>query len=184
MRKIKLAAILPATQLAFAAALLRIADRVDIPYGTELYVPTARLICMGLNAPALLFRFLDPIMWGPRFAVLPSSLLGFDTHDLFFLIGVTVVWCVVGRALDRRGTLESALEGRSIGAVLVQLLLLALGVLLFMAGVHDLEHPASNNPNQPIRAFLTFVWSVSLVWVSGLAILRRFRPTTHSRNVT
>jgi len=91
---------LPITQSLVAASLLQWGYSVPAPRGSELYVPTARLICRGLNAPALIFRMFDPIRYGPEFDWIPRSTLGFDSDDLFFLVGVIVVWYIAGRSLD------------------------------------------------------------------------------------
>jgi len=167
MRKLRLALVLPITQFVIATILLKWGDRT-VPPGKVMYVHTARLICWGLNAPALLFRFLNPIGWGPMWDGLPRSILGFDTDDLFFLLGVIVVWYFVGRALDRRPASEKvAPRGTvTVATLMVCFVVLALGGLLSFAGVHDLVHPSSNNPYHSVRGLLTLIWSVSLIFLS------------------
>jgi len=106
VQKPKLAVVLPAVQFVFAAILLQWSYRTPIPRGTELYVPTSRLICRGLNAPALLFSEVDYYFVqseaAPTWTARP--ILGFYADDLFFLLGVIVVWYFAGRALDLRAT--------------------------------------------------------------------------------
>jgi hypothetical protein len=176
MRRFRLALVLPVIQFVIAAILLQWGYRTPVPRGSELYVPTVRLICRGLNAPALLFRFLNPISRGPEFDWIPRSVIGFDTDDIFFLFGVIIVWYIAGRALDQRGTSTTA-ERSGIAVVLVPgILLLALGVLLSLVGLHDLGPSRPNNPGPPIGAVLTLMWSVTLICLSGRRLVQAIRP--------
>ena len=158
----KLAVVLPFVQFAVAAILLR---------------SGYRQICYGLSAPALLFKFLDPVGWGPTFRRLPQSVLGFDTDDCFFLIGVIVVWYFVGRVLDgRRKSKTSRAHGR--GTVLIVFpLLLVLGGLLFPFGLLELIGPQHfrNAGHLHESGLLTLTWSVSLIFVSVRGLLRAIR---------
>jgi len=176
MLRFRLALLLPVLQFVLAAILLQWGYRAPVPRGSELYVPTVRLICRGLNAPALLFRLLDPISWGSEFDWIPRSVLGFDTDDVFFLLGVIIVWYFAGRSLDQRWT--SGMAGRSgIATVLATcVLLLALGGLLSLAGLHDLGPNRPNNPGPPIGAVLTLMWSVTLIFLSGRRLVQAIRP--------
>jgi hypothetical protein len=167
--------ILPAIQLVVAATLLQWGYHSPAPRGSEVYVPTTRLICQGLNAPALLFRFFNPIGWGQRFDRIPRWIFGFDTDDLFFLAGVIVVWYLVARALDRRRALRPT-RARKIAPV-VDTLLLSLGVILFFAGLQEMMYPRYNNPKDALGAFLTLMWSITLIFLSSRRLVRRFaRP--------
>jgi len=100
MHKLRLAAVLPIVQFVVAVLLLQWGYRIHIP----MYLPTADLVCQGLNAPALLSRF--PLYavqeWEPESAWVSRPMLGLYGGDVFFLVGVIVVWFLVGRALDRR----------------------------------------------------------------------------------
>lgn len=175
MRKMKLSLVLPVSQALIAAALLKIGDSVQPPHGAEFYVPTLRLICMGVNAPALLFRFLDPISHGPEFGWFPRSVLGIDTNDFFFLIGVFVLWYFVGRAFDKRSVPLDPRRHSRASRLIVFSLILALGILLSGVGLWDVAHPL---PNGPVRAILTLVWAVGLICTSIGGIVLTFRPVT------
>ena len=167
MRKLKLAMVLPIILFAVAALLLQFAGPRDF------YVSTPRLICWGLNAPALLFRTLNPIGWGPTFGWLPRSVLGFDTDDLFFLAGVIFVWYFVGRAIDRQGGSKPKARPRTATALIVHTLLLAVGGLLFYLGLRDFQDPTFGNlGHRPYRGILTFLWSGNLIFLSGRALVR------------
>lgn len=175
MMKLKFATILPIIQFAIAAILLQCGYRTHIPRRSEMYMPTTRLICRGLNAPALLFRILNPISWGPRFDWVPRSILGFDTDDVFFLLGVIVIWYLMGRALDRRG---DARVGGWIGILLrfaISLILLGLGVILVLAGLHDFGPGRPNNPSFPLGAVLTLAWAIVLIFLPARGFVLTIR---------
>ncbi len=176
MLKLRLAIVLPIIQFVFAVILLQLEYQATVP----MYVPTARLICRGLNAPAALFNALDPIEWGMAPSWLPHSVFGFDTGDLFFLAGVIVVWYLVGRALDQRRAFKAAGRRQVVTAWIVYPLLLTLGGFLLFAGLQDFRLPQfSNLGYRPERAILTLIWAAGLIFVSGRglagAIRRRIR---------
>jgi len=169
MRSMKLAVVLPTFQFMVAAILLLPQYRTAATF----HVTTDRLICLGLNAPALFFRLLDPIGWGPAFWGLPRSILGYDTDDCFFLMGVIVVWYLVGRALDHRRTSEVARRPRLVVVLTAYPFLLALGGLLFVLGVAGFQEPQfSNFGHRPEREILTLMWSVSLIFFSVRGIVK------------
>jgi hypothetical protein len=181
MHKLRLALVLPVIQFAIAAILLQWAYRAPIPRGSEAYVPTVRLVCRGLNAPALLFRMLDPFRLGPPFDSGPRSMLGFDRDDLFFLVGVIVAWYLVGRALDHRRSSSIAARKRIANALIAYPLLLALGVLLLFLGMHDVQNPGYENLDPPFGAWLTLMWSASLIFLSGRGLVRAIREHRRTR---
>jgi len=149
-----------------------------------MYVPTARLICRGLNAPAVLFNVLDPIEWGVAPSWLPHSVFGFDTGDLFFLAGVIVIWYLVGRALDQRRALTAAGRRQVVTALIVYSLLLALGGLLLFAGLQDFRPPQfSNLDYRPERAILTLIWAAGLIFVSGRGLVGMVRRPIRGNQV-
>jgi hypothetical protein len=85
-----------------------------------------------------------------------------------------VSWYVVGRALDRRRT-SKVVEGRHVVAsLIVYLLLLTLGGLLFFDGMHDIKQRYNLDP--PVVVFLTLIWSITLIFLSGRGIVRVVRP--------
>jgi len=170
MQKPKLALILATVQFVLAAILLQLGYRAAVPHGVELYVPTARLICLGINAPARLFRFLDPTGWGENFDFLPRKIFGFGTDDLFFLAGVILVWCLVGRAMDQKRALRTT-RG-SIGPA-IDILLLTVGFILLFGGRQEMMYPRNDNPKYIVSAILTLIWSFVLIFLSGRALMRR-----------
>ncbi len=165
MRKLRLSLSLPLIQFLVAAILLQWGYRTPVPPGSEAYVPTSRLICRGLNAPALLFRIFDPFVWGQEWTRIPRSLLGFDTGDVPFLVGVIVLWYLVARGLEKKETLKITDRSRK-AAVLAAISLLSLGLFLASVGLHDLGPGRPNNTSPPVGAVLTLVWSIALIFLS------------------
>jgi hypothetical protein len=164
MRKLKLAVALPAVQAIVAATLLYMAGPLRGPP-----VPTARLICVGLNAPAMFFSFVGV-----------DTIFGIDASDLFFLLGIIVVWYFVGRALDRRRVPRTIRESTMVRAV-THSFLLAMGGLLLYIGLLNFRYPIFENlGRRPERGILTLSWSCCLIFFSGKALLRMIhvRPTT------
>jgi hypothetical protein len=171
LHKLRLALIMPVIQFVVAATLLQWGYRTPVPPGSEIYIPTVRLVCRGLNAPALLFRILDPFTWGVEWHDVPRSILGFDTGDIPFLVGVIVVWYLVGRTLDKRRLISGTAVRSRIAVALVACFLLLLGGFLFSAGLHDFGPGRPNNPGPPFGAILTLVWSITLIFLSGRELL-------------
>ena len=178
MHKLRLALIMPVIQFVVAAILLQWGYRTPVLRGSEIYIPTARLVCRGLNAPALLFRILDPFTWGVEWHHIPRSILGFDTGDIPFLVGVIVVWYLVGRALDKRRIISGTAVKSRIAVALVACFLLLLGGFLFSVGLHDLGPGRPNNPSPPVGAVLTLVWSVALIFFSGRGLVSLVRRSS------
>jgi len=171
MHKLRLAIVLPIIQVVIAAILLRLGKRPPV----AMFVPTAQRINWGLNAPALLFRAVPVFVAGREPAsTWPSrSVLGFDVSDLFFLVGVIVVWFLVGRALDRRRTSKTAGGHRSATALVAHPLLLALAGLLFYLGLLE-----RRSYLDLVRTLLMWIWSASLIFVSIRGLVRVLRHPT------
>ena len=172
MPKLTFRVILPLMQLAIAVGLLRASEVAPVP---QFYVPTARLICWGLNAPAvLLSRAFDPHTWGLTWDWLPNFVFGVDRGDLLFLMGVGAVWYLIGCKADRGRHLED-LTRVTVRGVLANFAVLAIGSLLGIWGWHLLGYPLANNPNEAIMAALTFAWSAGLVVVGARGLIHAIR---------
>src|ERR1035438_5642080 len=171
MPKLRFAAVLPISQFVIAVILLQCGDP------RRSYVHTARLVCWGLTAPAMLFRALGLLLasCGPTFPWLTQPILGFYTDDLFFLAGVVVVWYLVGRALDQRRTSQTVRERGRAMALIACSLLLTSGGLLLLLGLDYLRNPRFNNPNSLVVAVPVLVWSASLIFLSGRGLVRAIR---------
>jgi hypothetical protein len=173
MHKLKFSSILPITQGVVSAILLHWANQSNIPG----YVPTARLVCWGLSAPALLFRGVGLLLTRLQ-SVFPrviESVFGLYTDDLFFLLGVIVVWHLAGCTLDHRRASRAVVARRTATTVIVNALLLTLGGILFALGWRDMVRPPYNNPAFPIGAVLTWLWAFSLISINGKRLLTAIR---------
>jgi len=179
-RKLKLAIVAPIAQLALAIALLILAHRTSAPDPSEssYYVPTAALVCYGINAPAALIKGVG-VSITAEFIDRPLLAYGFGIEDGWFLGGVIIVWYLVGSALDR---LRSAggwqtLGKLSVRGIAVNLLLLLLGGYLFYFAVDALRVFGKwNNPVRNIAEGLLFlVWSVALILTSGQKLVSGIR---------
>jgi len=170
MRKMRLALVLPIIHFVAAATLLQWAYRVPVPHGSGFYVPTVRLICEGLNAPALPFKALA--VFSPN----ASSVHGLPTPDVVFLVGVLLVWCIVGRALDQRWESQAAAQPTTAIALFAYALLLILSGILLFLGLYGLGPGRPNVADPPVRAFLTLMWSGGLIFLSGRGLVRAIRP--------
>jgi hypothetical protein len=174
MRKLRLAVILPVGQVIIALALFEWGERQWV--GKGLFVPTGRLLCFALNAPALLFlKLLDlfPDWNAPR-------ICGFYFDEIFFLPGVAVLWYLIGRALDRRRTPHTQPQGRrTIPKALFNLFLVVYGIyffftesvtwfwhrnLLIFGGAHTYD------------AALYWAWSLVLTLVGVVNFVKAIRP--------
>ncbi|MEQ1949706.1 MAG: hypothetical protein ABL995_21150 [Bryobacteraceae bacterium] len=166
MWKLKLAWLLPLINVTVAAMLLHLAGP------RSGYLPTARLICAGLNAPALAFTLVAD--WRPL--SVPDLVLGFERSDIFFMVGVLIVWFCVGRVIDRHGLAKTDSESRVIIPVLKQILPLCIGAFLLYVGLHDFQEPTFNNlGRRPHRGVLTLAWAGTLICLPGHAIIVEIR---------
>jgi len=178
MRTIKFAIVLPLFQLLLAACLLEAADagRPAFPlHGDELYVPTLRLICLGVNAPAWVLTIL---LTG--FPLHDVKLFRLYTSDLEFLACVALVWFFVGKALDARAASRPQ-PPRTPGRILSRALLMILGLVLFIMALSSLRSPTRyNNVSGNILGGILFLaWSLVLIVLPGRQLLRsgRTQPT-------
>ena len=189
MHALKSRFILPALHLPLALWLLRLGYRTRVPKGDDSpYLPTARLLCQGMNAPALFFRSLDPVYLGEHFDFLPRTLLGFYTDDWFFLLGVLLVWYFTGRCIENRSKSLPWRYGPA-NSLIVPLLFVA-GWTLCSWGVQSLTRPNYENHDPPFGPLLMLTWGTCLVvfslfclvgTVGGLWSRLRFTATASSQ---
>jgi hypothetical protein len=120
-------------------------------------MPTVTLICFGINAPAVLFK--SPWYVVPKTSL---SILGFGAEELSFLLGVAVVWYLVGRWLDQREPRAALpITARSF---IYSILLIAFGVVLFFLGLAAIfRHPGGNSFGGIVAGTLSLVWSLAII---------------------
>lgn len=178
---LRLHIVLPAVQVLLAAALIQWEYSAPGLRGSEYFSPPARLLRLGLDAPArpflllypeTLFRsFMSDPPEGPIFVWLPRSVAGFHLDDAFFLLGTALTWYFVGRGIDRRISGVGG-GGSNLKLLLAYVFLLALGAYLFEIGVHDLgpNRPESTIP--PVGAAFTLVWAIVLIFIPVWGMIR------------
>jgi hypothetical protein len=175
VHKPKLALVLPIVQFAIAAPLLYLAGANRSP------VPTTRLVCSGLNAPAVLFAKLIAaagvaLKWLPGLVYLPGLDYDVEISDIFILVGVILVWFLVGRSIDRQRGPNPEVKSRTATALLWYTFLFATGGLLFFVGLLDFQQPNFDNLSHRLyRGILTLLWAVSLIFIASKGLTRTIR---------
>jgi hypothetical protein len=173
MRRVGLAWILPLVQLLLAIGLLHWGSRTFPPKRFDtLWMPTATMICQGINAPALPLS-----IFGRLFGVVdqaPPSFLGFGPGELFFLAGVIIIWCLIGRVLDGHSFRDTS---GGLGHTLLNVFLMAWGILLFCMALAPLRNPGflNNRFGNVVEGILFVCWSLLLVITSVLRFARTLR---------
>ena len=173
MRTIKLAVVLPVLQFLLAAGLLEAAYAGRSPFpahGDELYVPTSRLICLGMNAPAWVFTILLSGLPLPDLKVFRLY-----TSDLEFLVFVAAVWFFVGNRLDKHFARSQVPLARTSVKVLGSVLLMIFGVVLFVMALGSLRSPEQYNNvlGNVLEGILFLAWSFLLIIWPGRQLLTR-----------
>jgi hypothetical protein len=92
VRQLKLSLLLPLMQLFLAAGLWDWGHRTATTRVLDtFYWPTSVLICYGINAPALVLKLLA-FPFTRRDQVTPPSISGYGLEELFFFLGVGILW--------------------------------------------------------------------------------------------
>jgi hypothetical protein len=138
-------------------------------------------VCSGLNAPAVFFAKLlaaagIALTWLPGLVYLPG--LGYDVEigDIFILVGVILVWYLVGRAIDRKRVPRPEVKSRTATVFVWYTFLLGTGGLLTLIGLLDFQQPNFDNlSHRPYRGILTLLWAVSLIFVASKGLARAIR---------
>lgn len=170
MRQLRFAFLLPIAQLVVALLLLQWGHRILPPRGLDtIYLPTPRLVCIGINGPAVLFRigdFLTPQAWKYL------QVGGFSPDELWFLLGVLVIWFLIGHALDARGLRGASTPRIGIGTLITCIAMLIVAALLLFLGLKHIHPYEWNNPASPVVGIFFIVWSLALGLLSGRKLTR------------
>ena len=172
--------VLPLLHLGIALALSIAPLTSPVAYDT-IFIPTAIMVRDGLNAPALFLRALVPALGLHKYDQQPAKLAGVSYSDLFFLLGVIVVWHLVGRSIDARQAGTHCIRSRTM-TVVRSLCLVLVGVVLLWVGALPglVQWGRYNNPTGNLASgVLHLSWSMFLlssacrdIW-QGL-LLRRY----------
>ena len=166
-------------QSLLALALLESGRRVPQPAGLDFpYAPTPILICKGINAPATLFSVGVSLLPFERLDRTPAALFGLGAQELFFLLGVIILWFFVGRAIDHTTRRQGSFGPKAwVAKSTIDVLLMLLATLVLLVGVTPiLDTRGFTNPiGVRAAAFLWLAWFLVLFFVPGIHLVRRFR---------
>jgi hypothetical protein len=184
VRQLKLSLLLPLMQL-FLAVGLWDGHRTATPRVLDtFYWPTSVLICYGINAPALVLKLLAfPFTRGDQ--VTPPSISGYGLEELFFFLGVGILWFYVGKLLQRASERAPSAKHFGLRQALANLFFIALGVALLIEGIQGLRTPGkwNNYWGNIAESVLFLVWSLILLAFPGLQVAKGIRwrtPETQS----
>jgi hypothetical protein len=174
---IRMSRIMPVTQVILAMVLLKWGEYHPYPTWwvrgmySSFWVPTPILVCYGLNAPAYrLVPALNTLVFG-RFM---HKMAGFYPVEQVLLLGVVVLWYLVGKKIDewKRPDEFSELKPRT-GKIVRNGILVLYGMLLL--ATMDLRDTDNNVIGDLIERILWFVWSVALILLPMQKLLAMLR---------
>jgi hypothetical protein len=183
MKRSRFSIVLPCAQVLLALVLWRVARHDDTFRRLRLdtlYAPTAWLISNGINAPAILFRWLGHTFDASAVNEAFANRFDFELSEAAFFVGVAVVWFLVGRAIDRRIALDGATApppSKSAFTAVVFILLGMLGALFAVEGFYGFKYLGRwNNPHgNLIQDVLFLAWAIALLYISTSYFTDRFR---------
>ena len=156
----------------------------------SIWVPTARLVCLGISAPAhRLSWILDGILFGSR--AIPK-VFGFYSEDLLFLVGVSVLWFLIGKEIDsQRFPSEHPQTKLRTGKILRNILVALYGLdLLVVICLHNVVFTNPRNgtggdgnfTGDLIFQLLWFIWAIVLIVVPSWKLFKaaRRKPMSES----
>ena len=177
LRELRTAIVLPMVQTVVAVLLLQRGYQLRStlgPHPSPFYVPTVTQVCYGISAPAVFLRFATFLL-GAKLT--PPSIGNFDAGDLLFLLGVVLVWYLVGRAIDARHRGSTAKS--SGGKLAANSLLMVLGIALLCFGIGGaLSDSTENLKGAAVQIGLSVLWGCCLTVVSGARIVAALRSRT------
>jgi hypothetical protein len=180
----RMSRILPVIHLIFAMILLKWGEYYAHPAWwvrgmySSFWVPTAVLVCYGINAPAYrLVPALNTLVLG-RFI---PKIAGFFPEEQLLLVGVVVLWYLVGKEIDAwRRPEEFSFAKPGAGKMVRNGIVLLYGMLLLVTmNFHDTDN---NRLGDLIERILWFVWALILIFLPArkLLIMVRRKPSNQT----
>jgi hypothetical protein len=140
------------------------------------YVATPTFACEGINAPAVFLGNVVRAVAPPRRAneAVSDKLLG--GYNLSFLLGVIILWYLVGRGVDRRIS-RSAGAQTTVGARVSQALQVIVGICLLPIGIGYIGSGArlNNALGNTLSGTLFLAWSLVLIALPGATLVKAIR---------
>ena len=179
MWQLKLRLILPGAQLAIAALLLHWGYVAYLPKGFDTaYVPTGRLICDGINAPARLLTNLVEVLLPEQWR---WSITGSRGEILLFFTCIALLWYLIGRELDLHRPSEAGTQARVTPVAFFFNAFLALwGMLLTVSSVINFGHLQvlgrwNNFVGNILEGVLYWAWSLILIIFPAVTLVNAIR---------
>jgi hypothetical protein len=173
MQSPKLAFVLPPVGLLTAIGLLSWGHRIQPPVGMDtIFDPAPILICQGINAPALIFKGLMTLTPLQVDQDPPQPIFSFSWSELYFLLGVLVLWYLVGRFFDTCSHLRThrgSAAGKNGTKVLTAIFLISImiwGGVLFLETLYPRDGYMWRNAAGTIEGLLFRMWSTALIVMS------------------
>lgn len=174
----KFSVILPVVQVFVAIVLLKWGQSITSPHQLDtIYIATPTLVCLGINAPATLFKlgdFLTPQPWRT------TSVSGISSEEIWFLVGVAVIWFLAGIALDRGASALDKTHKVTAPRIIVNVALLLIAIVLLLLGSQHLHPNEWNNPASWLVGVLFIAWSLALGLISVRNCTRLFKRSVPS----
>ena len=171
LKALRLRLVLPLFQMPLAAALTLVAMRSDRLKMWNRYGPPERMICNGINAPALLPHLAVMQLWERLRLTYGFSVVYVDLTVFLVLVGV--LWYCVGLEIDFRGqTGRGILPARFLWRIIVDLVLVLVGVLFGMWAVVCWFDLRWYSAYVGVLGALLSVWALVLVGTYGRDLIR------------
>jgi hypothetical protein len=186
---VKMSILLPVAQLTLAITLLVWARHQPVHMGTPddaYYTPTVELLCYGINAPVAHLSWRIDQVLSDMVGRMQWRVAGFYSNVWFFLMGVVVLWYLVGKKIDGlRSLFSKTREGKPLWRILWNLFAALLGINLFIVlCLHNVVFTdprngtggGSNFLGSLIEQILWLIWSFVLIVVPAktlVAVVRK-----------
>lgn len=150
--------------------------------GARASIPTLLFYSHGLSLPAwLAAKTLTSLMSLTLHQASQVVLFGYELSEVLFVVGVFVLWFIVGRVFDYGCSAASRwLDATTNGKIVINLALLILAFYLLVeavaAAVFELQYaPNSLLNDRGVVIALGLLWALILAVVSGRKIVAKFR---------
>jgi len=175
MPKLTATFLLPLAQILLAATLLAWGHSARDPMRLDtMYVPTATLVCYGINAPIMLVRPIIGLVTRTPAGHAPISILGFGLDEIVFLIAVVPLWYFAARQFaEFRERKMGRPRARNAVTSLWPVINMVVGASLFLLGIASMRTLGRwNNPTGNMAESALFIlWAFVLLFLAGSGLI-------------